>query len=617
MLYGNGDGGGGPQRSHIESLSRFQNLMGVPRVKFSTVNDFFTNLEKENADNYTWDGELYLEIHNGTYTTMAINKKCNRKMEFLLKDAEFVSTIALSHSKEFEDPKAKFDEVWKLVLLDQFHDVIPGTSIEMVYDDTRKHYQHTFEVTNKILDEFSSHLFRLFVNPKFEGTLKRCDISIPPIEDSKWADANFIVFNNENFDRTEYISVTVEDKTHSGFVKVPQNGYTIFTVDDIEKETWDELKIKCEETKEGFEISNQFYEIEINKNGRITSYIDKLYFKHKPKQMIDLKKGELNMLYLHDDVPDYWDAWDVFDWARYTHTDILANSEKSEIIWKTSECICIKFFYEVSSNSKIDQIVIFYYNTQRIDFKTSVNWNEYKKLLATYFPVNAHSDYFSFDIQNGILRRPGNDNTLWEAAKYEVWGHKFADLSEGSYGFAVMNDCKYGHHCKDNIIGLTLLRSSKWPNRNADVEKHSFTYSLFFHSGDNGLKQVQNESFILNSPLRCYSVPVKVPQKNSNSFSFMTIDQSNVVLDCLKVSEDNKNEYVLRVHESLGCTTFAEITLNFCNLSTVSEVNILEDPREESLYNDIDESLVSFSKNKLLVQLRPFKILTLKFTIKE
>ena len=116
---------------------------------------------------------------------MAINKRCNRKMEFLLKDAEFVSTIALSHSKEFEDPKAKFDEVWKLVMLDQFHDVIPGTSIEMVYDDTKKHYQHTFEVTNKILDEFSSHLFRLFVNPKFEGTLKRCDISIPPIEDSK------------------------------------------------------------------------------------------------------------------------------------------------------------------------------------------------------------------------------------------------------------------------------------------------------------------------------------------------------------------------------------------------------------------------------------------------
>ena len=617
LLYGQGDGGGGPERSHIESLTRLQDLMGVPNVKFSTINDFFTDIENEHADIYTWQGELFLEIHNGTYTTMAENKRNNRKMEFLLRDAEFVSTIALTHSKEFEDPKQKLEEVWKLVLLDQFHDVIPGTSIEMVYDDTRKHYKYTFDTINTLLDDFSSHLFRLFVNPKLEVTLKRYDISVPPVECNSAQDTKFIVFNSEGFDRTEYISVSVNDKHYSGYISVPQNGYTIFTVDDIVCESSDDIKIKYEETKTTFEVKTQFYELEISKNGRITSYLDKSFFKHKPKQMIDLKNGQLNMIHIHDDVPDYWDAWDVFDWARYTQHDVLADPEHTEVVWDTPECLCIKFNYNVSYKSKIQQIMVFYSNTQRIDFKTTAHWYEYKKLLDVSFPVKIHTDYFTFDVQNGVLRRTSTNNTLWDQAKYEVWGHKFVDLSDGSLGFSIMNDCKYGHHCKDNVLGLTLLRSSKWPNKNADMETHTFTYSLYFHHGDIGMKQMQTEAFAINSPLRCYSVPVKVSQKNSNSFSFITINQSNVILDALKVSEDNKNEYVMRIHESLGATTVAEITLNFCNLDTVVETNILEEERSGDFYDDVGESLVSFSKNKMIVELRAFKIFTLKFTVKD
>ena len=608
LLFGEGDGGGGPERSHIDSILRFKDLQGVPNVKLSTVNEFFNELEKEKADLYNWRGELYLEIHNGTYTTMAHNKRCNRKMEFLLKDAEFLSTIASLHSKEFNDPKGEFDKMWKLVLLDQFHDVIPGTWIGMVYEDTKEHYDYWLKSSQKIIDEFASDLFKEFVTPKLTGALQRYNIN-ESFEEAKHG-SKFIAYNNENFDRNEYVSLLVDDKIHYGFINVPQHGYKVFSVDELCTESDLHSCIKLTETENNFEILNDFYSVTINKTGRISSYKDKTFFSLRPQEIVDANVGEINRLHIHNDIPDFWDAWDIFDWSRYTHKDVLADTEKSTIIVNNSACIAIKFEYQISAKSKMIQTVYFYANNQRIDFKTRVDWHENRKLLRTYFPVNVLSDYVTFDIQNGILKRTTANNTLWDQAQYEVCGHKYVDISEGSYGVALLSESKYGYACKGNTLGMSLLRSPKWPNETADMGEHEFTYSFYFHYGDKSLKDVQNESFIINSPLKLYSLDSNTEIEQNKEFSFIKIDQSNVVLDALKVGEHGQGEYIIRVHESLGLTTFANINVNFWKLETVIETNTLEEKRDGDCFNDKNESLISFNESNIFIKLRPFKILT-------
>ena len=613
LLFGEGDGGGGPERFQIDSVLRFEDIQGVPNVKLSTVNDFFNELEQEKSDLYNWRGELYLEIHNGTYTTMAHNKKCNRKMEFLLKDAEFFSTIALTNSKEFNDPKEEFDKMWKLVLLDQFHDVIPGTWIGMVYEDTKEHYDYWLKSSTKIIDEYATNLFKLFISSNLDKSIIRYSESSEQ-EETKHT-TKFVAYNSENINRNDYVEIKTQDKTYSGFISVPQHGYSVFSIEDLQTDTDSFSSIKHSEKELSFEIENEFYSVFINKNGRITSYKDKTFFKYKSEEIVDTSVGEINRIHLHNDIPDFWDAWDIFDWSRYTHKDILADSDKTIIVLDNSSWFAIKFEYRISKDSSMFQTVFFYSNTQRIDFKTSVDWHENRKLLRTYFPVNVLSDSVTFDIQNGILKRTTTTNTLWDQAQYEVCGHKFADLSEGSYGVALLSDSKYGYACKGNVLGMSLLRSPKWPNETSDMGQHEFVYSFYFHSGDKGLKDVQNESFVINSPLKLYSFDDEIVCEKKK-FSFVEIDQTNVVLDALKVSEHCKDEYVIRIHESLGYTTFANISVNFCNLSSVVETNILEEKRESDYYKDKDESLLSFTEHNILVKLRPFKILTLKFIIK-
>lgn len=600
MLFGEGDGGGGPERQHIDSILRFKNVEGVPNVKLSTVNEFFNDLEKEDSELYTWQGELYLEIHNGTYTTIANNKKHNRMLEFLFKDIEVMTSIASLHSSDYTDHKEILTKMWKLLLLDQFHDVIPGTSIGMVYEDTKEHYKFSLENSAKIINEFANNLYKIYVDSSLSEALKSYSYCVfNPKEESKESGSNFFILNSENFDRTEYIHFNNQGTVEGGLAIVPQNGYAVLSTDSLLSSGKDSDTITYSEEETHFEINTRFYTVKITKEGRITSYLDKTISKYRQTEIVDQNSDSaaVNAIRVHNDIPDFWDAWDIFDWSRYTHKDILADGSKTKVIQSNKFAIAVQFEYTISKTSDLVQVVYFYAHSQRIDFKSKVNWNENRKLLRTYFPVNVLTDYVTYDIQNGLLRRSSNNNTLWQQAQYEVCGHKFADLSEGAYGVALLNNCKYGYTCKYNTLGLSLLRSPKWPNETADIGTHYFHYSMFVHDTKNGFEDVQKEGYSCNSKLKVFPIHSEVLE---TAQSLITINSSNVVMDTFKISEHKSDEYILRVHESLGRTSDSEIVLNFLekigrSIKSVQVVNGIENDKE-----DEDHNLISFDESKII-----------------
>ena len=261
------------------------------------------------------------------------------------------------------------------------------------------------------------------------------------------------------------------------------------------------------------------------------------------------------------------------------------------------------FKYKVSSESEILQNVIVLSNTARVDFKTEIHWHETRKLLRVYFPLNIRTDFATFDIQNGILRRATHDNTSWDIAKHEVYGHKFVDLSENNYGVSLLNDCKYGYSAKENVLGLSLLKSAKHPNENADMGTHHFVYSLFLHQNA-GLADTLREAELLNEELM-----VKKMEGSEFSCNFVEIDKKNVVLDCLKPSEMGET-LILRVHEHLGQETCFEVNISSLENVKVKSVNILENEKKEE-----KEIILGVERNKFFARIKPFQILTFKIQV--
>jgi alpha-mannosidase len=522
-----------------------------------------------------------------------ITNKYNRQLEYLLKDVELLSSIALLSSSSNSDPSETLTKIWKNLLLDQFHDVIPGTSIGLVYEDTKKHYSDALSSIHSLLPDFMSACASLFttiptISPLFTSTRTA-----------------YLAYNPSNYTQIAHLSLS----SSSGYLSIPQHSFKIFSPSSLTSIH----EISVTEQGENYEISTEFYLVTISNKGRILSYEDKLVSTHRRKEIIDQSMGA-NSLRLHDDIPDFWDAWDIFDWSRYTHKQLDANT--CEVVHQNG-LVQLFFEYKISEKSTMKQEVRFYSQTQRIDFRTKIQWAENRKLLRVYFPVNVMSDFVTYDIQNGILRRSSTNNTTWEQAQYEVCGHKFADLSEAGFGVAILNDSKYGYSCKGNLLGLSLLRSPKWPNETADMGEHEFTYSFFMHTGEDGLKQVQNAGFDLNAPLKIYEVPEELKMADEESYNLIEIDQSNILLDAFKMKEQSKDEIILRVHESLGYTSDCKITLNFLSkinkvIDSVVVADILENKKE-----DDGKNLIEFSSNDILIGLSPFKILTLKLTFKD
>ncbi|GMQ59035.1 alpha-mannosidase [Vallitalea sediminicola] len=589
ISYGYGDGGGGPTKDMLEISKRLEKgIKGCPAVKLTTATDFFETLDKNVSDNHklpSWVGELYFEYHRGTLTSMARNKRYNRKSEFLYEDIEWLSTMAnLVDGTPY--PKDDIYNGWETICLNQFHDIIPGSSIKKVYDDSKEQYEEIIAKGNEIKDS------------SIDAIAKNINID----------EKSVVVFNPLSFDRAEIIDfeypaeisvydgdekllTTYNNGVVTFYANIPAKGYKVFNIRDEEVKTANEL------VADNNHLENEFFDIRLDAKGHIISLLDK-----RVNRQV-LKDGERgNVLQAFEDKPHNWDAWDINIYYQEKMWE-MDDVESINVIERSS----LKATLEIKRKfleSTITQLMTIYHDIPRIDFDTTIDWKEKHILVKAAFPVDIHTDKATYDIQFGNVERPTHWNTSWDTAKFEVCGHKWADLSEDDYGVSLLNDCKYGHDIKDGNMRLTLLKSATVPNEDADREVHNFKYSLYPHIGDWKDGGTVKKAYEINVPVHTCVVDSNqgtMPKE----LSFVNIDSDNVIAEVVKQGEYS-DDIIIRVHECYNRRTNATIKF-FKEIKEVVECDL----EEREVYNNIETSNGEFQ-----FVIKPYEIKTFKLILK-
>ncbi|RDY31601.1 alpha-mannosidase [Lachnotalea glycerini] len=593
--YGHGDGGGGPTAEMLEESKRLEyGVCGVPATRQTFAKDFFHTLEA-NLKGKTvpkWSGELYLEFHRGTYTSMARNKKNNRECEFLNVDAEFFSMLALMLGKNYEYPQKELEQAWRLVLLNQFHDILPGSSIKEVYEDCDQQYGLVRKLDETIIEEARRNI---------TANLAAAD------EEEK-----LVVYNCLSFERTTIVKVDKhKEPITSLLMQESKDGEYLYLIHNaVSKgmEVFDESNAarnervltksapfgqvieSVNEKEAGLSIETKFYLIQLNKAGEFIS----IYDKTARREVLQATKAG-NRLVVFEDRPNEYDAWNIDPYYK----------EKSWAIDELLECrivengpiqACIYIKREFLS-STIEQYIYFYGHTKRIDFKTTIDWKQQQLLLKAEFPVDIISNKATYEVQFGNVERPTHENTSWDAAKFEVCAHKWADISEYGYGVALLNDCKYGYDIHESVMRLTLIKSGIFPNPDADKEIHRFTYSLFPHEGDFRAGKVTQEAYDLNCPLSGEIVKgIK-----TNSYSLLRLDAENVFVDVIKQAEDNQ-DIIIRLYEAYKKRSVIKAESPYFTTGTIWECDCMEQPETE----------IAGKNGEIQFEMKPYEIKTLR-----
>jgi alpha-mannosidase len=589
LVYGFGDGGGGPTIDMLEKAERLKDFNGLPKVELEKAITFFEKAEADATDLPVWVGELYLELHRGTYTSQARNKRGNRKSEFLLRDAEFFDAISLAlvpnRKETAADPdravydvtglgekganthRFALDRAWKLVLLNQFHDIIPGSSIHWVYQDSDRDYETIRVLGESVRDSAFGSLESLIDTSSFSKPV--------------------VVSNTLGLRRREIISLP---DGSAASVDVPPCGYTVVDAKDEFLRTTD-APVKVTESRQGITLENGLVRVKINAKGHLTSVYD-LQAKR------EALSGPGNVLHLHEDIPNLWDAWDV-DVFYKEKSETLDGIDELSVV-ENGPLRAIVRVKRTFGKSLLEQDIILRAGSARIDFPTELNWQESQKMLKVAFPVDILSPRATYEIQYGHLERPTHTNTSWDLARFEVCGQKWADLSETGYGVALLNDCKYGYDIQGNVMRLSLLRAPISPDPLADRGHQRFTYSLLPHAGDLRSAGVIEEAYALNVPLLAKEAKASSGALPS-SRSFFQLDRG--VIESIKVAEDG-GAIIVRFYEAQGARGSATLSTTL----PVRKAWIASLMEEEQKALPVKDGAVK-------VDLTPFEIITVKFSL--
>ena len=506
VTFGFGDGGGGPTAEHLEMGRRTaKGIPGAPIFKIDFAGNFLERLEKKIENNPLlpeWQGELYLEFHRGTYTSISKNKRNNRKSEFLYLDAELMASVdkALC-GKPF--PKSELHDGWEMILTNQFHDIIPGSSIKEVYDQCDIDYKIIKDKANGIIGDAKSDL------------ASKLD-----------AKGGYVVFNPHSF-------------TGSGAVVV--DGETVL-VDDMPSKGYkltNGFRRGNHISIDGHRVETDCFVVTFDEFWQITS----IYDKKNDREVI--KPGAIaNEIRLFADHPDIYDAW---EWQPYSIDSYktLTSLESVELVNDGARrgIKLVRPFMQ----SKITQTIWFWDDIAKIDFDTVADWHQHHIMVKAAFPVDINSDKATYEIQFGTIERPTHKNTSWDKAKFEVCAQKYADLSEGGYGVSIINDCKYGHDIHNGTIMLSLFKSPTDPNPEADQGEIPFVYSLCPHAGSLSESETARLAYYLNYPMTAVKATGDksvIPER----FSAVTLNRPNVICETIKESEDG-NDTILRLYE--------------------------------------------------------------------
>ncbi len=562
MLFGWGDGGGGPTEEMLERLRRLENVAGLPAVAIRTPQDFFKRCDDNLKDPLVWSGELYFELHRGTYTTQAANKRDNRLSEELLHDVEFLATLA-RQLKGARYPQTEINRLWEIVLINQFHDIIPGSSIREVYEDSAKDYAEVF--------------------PAIEKLRAQAVAKIVPVGKGK----NLLALNTLSWPRREVAALP--QGTGFSFAEAPAYGYAI-----SEPATKTEAPVTLTQGKQGFILENGLVRAKFDGQGRLTSFLDKRIADDGRETIEAGKKG--NQFVLFDDLPERFDAWDV-DIYHLEKRKNVGEVKALRVVVSDPLRTTVELELVISSKATLVQRISLSAESPRLDFQVEVDWHEKNRFLKVEFPLAIRSDYATYEIQFGHVRRPTHFNTTWDFARFEVSAHKWADLSEPGYGVALLNDSKYGYACHANVLRLSLLRSPKSPDAEADMGKHCFRYALYPHTDGPQLGGVIPEAAAFNQPLQ-----ITATGESSQTKSFFSLSNPAVVLDTVKKAEDSE-DLVLRLFESHGA--HQTVTLRSAlPLAKAIRVDLLEE----------GAGAVRIASNGIKLSLRPFELVTLKIS---
>lgn len=562
--YGFGDGGGGPTKEMLENQRRMaKGIPGMPVTKLPTLIEHLDKKREEFDESCKklkrtpkWVGELYLELHRGTYTSMAKNKRGNRKSEQALGKAEGLSYIGLMLGSEY-DAKGLYNN-WNRVLHNQFHDIIPGSSIKDVYDGTDVDYKEIAEYTDGVINE-----------------------KIGVIAKNITTDGGLLVYNPSGFERSGI--ATVGGKTVELTEAIPAFGWKVVN----------KFNDECRVAVNGLTAENKFYKMTLDNAGRIAELFDK----SANRQVF--KSGEYgNEFQAFEDFPRLYDNWEITDyykqkkWVLDDEAQITPVTDGSRAGFRV-----VKKYLD----SEIIQNIWLYSDTDRIDFDTDIDWHERNQVLKVAFPVDVHANTATYETQFGHIERPTHGNTSWDQAKFEVCAHKWVTVAENGYGVGLLNDCKYGFNTEGSTMKLTVLKCSQYPNEEADQGAHKLTYSIMAYEGDFREAGVINEAYALNQP---FTVAQVCANKGAlaDEFSLVSCDRANVIVETVKKAEDDDG-MIVRMYDAFNRRANATVTVAE-GFKKAYLCDLME--------NQIEE--LEFSDNKVTVPVSNFEIITLKFT---
>ncbi len=558
ITFGFGDGGGGPTLKDLEMYKRLKKgIPGTSTAKMGYAGDFLQDVKEKTENNpHTphWNGELYLEFHRGTYTSQAKNKKYNRTSEFMFEKAETLSLIN-EYLNGVVYPKEKLMDAWETILLNQFHDIIPGSSIHEVYEVSHAQYEGIQKTGNEIISS-----------------------ALNKIAEETEATDGILVYNPNSFTSSSAV------ETENGVIfaeNIPAKGYKVIKPEN--KETSIALTDNS--------LENKFFKLTLDENGNFSSIFDK---RNNREVLKTGTKG--NVFTVYEDFPREYDNWEISCYYTEKSWDIL-DVESIEKVYE-GERAGLKITRPYK-DSKLVQTIYLYDHDDKIDFKTYIDWKESHLVLKTAFPVDVNTNKATYDIQFGSVERPTHKNTSWDAGRFEVCAHKYCDLSEYDYGVSLMNDCKYGHAIHDGVMTLTLLKCGTFPDPEADKCEHEFTYSLYPHAGDFRAAGTIKKAYELNIPMT--AVPVSANKGNLPAeYSLFSVDCENVIFETAKMAEKTEDT-ILRGYECFNKRTTATVTLGFkANKAYICDM--LEN----------NETEIEVVDGKITLNFKPFEIITVK-----
>lgn len=558
-VYGYGDGGGGPTAEMLELGTRMQKSIGFcPKITFETFDSYIKrNLSIwKNPHTPIYRGELYLEAHRGCLTSIAKIKRLNRKCEFAMHNAELWASVE-QKLLAGNYPQEQLDKQWKVLLAHQFHDILPGSSIQAVNDLA---VEVLTDIQNEVSGVAQSKLETIAKNVKTQGGL--------------------LVFNPNGFQNSGY--VTVDGK--KVFVEnIPANGWAVVTPKEPENSV----------TVGDRMLENKFLKLTFDENYNLISVFDK----NAKREIVDGKKGACNRLEVFEDYShDEFDAWEIKGYYREKvyYIDDVQSVETVNEGGRAGYKIVRKFM-----DSLITQTIWMYEDTQNVDFETEVDWKQEHLLLKAAFPVQINSDRATYDIQFGALERPTHFNDCYDQARFEACGQKFCDFGEHDYGVAILNDCKYGHAIHEGIMRLTLIKSATFPDKVGDRCHHIFTYSLMPHTGDYRDAGVLQRAYDLNNPLTAVAVG-KQEGLLPEQYALVQVSRKNVILETVKKAEDSQAQ-IFRMYDSANQRCEAVVTFGFTP-KRVCLCDLMEKELEELTVCD----------NSVTVPVKPYEIISLK-----